>query len=214
VHQRPADCVLVLSLAKSRCPVPADTSWSLRPLVASDADAVQRLWRRRFGGDAVTQRRWIEAAFNPDHTATATVASLSKSNAVVAFGLLEVAGVAYTRRYLSLDPLGLEPTLAPQNGIFHMYCVRREWSGRGIGTALYAHHLQDLARRDISRAFGLAWHRPHTTDSRALFEKHSFRCLATVEAYYGRFERRPQCPDCGGTCSCTASLYARSVPPQ
>jgi ribosomal protein S18 acetylase RimI-like enzyme len=194
--------------------VTPDTPWSLRPLAASDADAVQRLWNRRFGGDAARQRRWIEAALNPDHTATAAVASPSNSSTVVAFGLLEVGGVAYTRRYLSLDSLGLEPSLAPQNGLLHMYCVRREWSGWGIGTALYAHHLQDLSTRDVPRAFGIAWHRPHTTDSRALFEKYSFRCLSTVEAYYGRFERRHHCPDCGGRCSCTASLYARSVMPQ
>lgn len=192
-------------------PVPTDADWSLRSLVAADADAVRRLWDRRFGGEATTQTRWIEAALDPDHTATATVVSPLETDRVVAFGLLEVGDPAYTRRYLSLDALGLEPTLASRNGILHMYCVHREWEGRGIGTALYAHHLRDLATRNVPRALGLAWHRPHTTDSRVLFEKHSFRCLATIDCYYSRFEQRSRCPDCGGACSCTASLYTRRV---
>lgn len=192
--------------------MPPDTpSWSLRPFAASDAGAVGRLWRTRFGGSEDTQDRWVEAALNPAHSATATVAVLSAGDTVVAFGLLEVGDPAYTRRYLSLNPLDLNPPLASQNGIFHMYCVRRSWEGRGIGTALYRRHLRCLAEREIPRAFGIAWHRPHTTDSRALFEKCAFRRLATVDRYYERFGQRPHCPDCGGSCSCTASIYTRGV---
>lgn len=192
--------------------MPPDTSsWSLRPIAAPDAGAVKRLWRTRFGGSEDTQERWVEAALDPAHSATAAVVVSAAGDEVVAFGLLEIGDPAYTRRYLSLDPLGLSPPLASRNGIFHMYCVRRRWEGRGIGTALYRRHLRSLADREIPRAFGIAWHRPHTTDSRVLFEKYDFRRLATVERYYDRFGERPHCPDCNGDCTCPASLYARRV---
>jgi len=130
---------------------------------------------------------------------------------VVGFGILEVGDEAYIRRYLSLDAVDLDPPLARRNGVFHMYCVRPAWEGRGIGSALYAHHLGLLGERAVPMAFGIAWHRPHTVDSRVLFEKSQFARLATVKRYYGRFEERSHCPDCTGSCTCTASLHARRV---
>jgi ribosomal protein S18 acetylase RimI-like enzyme len=178
---------------------------------SSDSDVVQQLWSARFGGDPATQETWIDAALDPGHTAAATVAVPSEGESVVGFGVLEVGGPAYTRRYLSLDALGLDPPLDDRNGLFHMYCVHADWGGRGIGSALFAHHLERLAEREVACAFGLAWHRPHTVDSRLLFERHGFGCLAAVERYYARFEERPHCPDCDGLCSCAASVYARSV---
>ena len=183
----------------------------LRPMASSDADTVQRLWYCRFGGDAATQAKWIAAALAPDHSATGTVAAAPSGDAVVAFGLLEIADAAYTRRYLSLDAVGLDLSLASQNGIFHMYCVHPDWEGQGLGSALYARHLRRLIDTGVPRAVGISWHRSHTVDSRALFEKHGFTCRTTIERYYDRFEERPHCPDCDGPCSCTASLYARSI---
>jgi GNAT superfamily N-acetyltransferase len=180
-------------------------------MVASDAEVVQTLWKDRFGGDASTRQSWVDAALDPDRSATGTVAVPSEHGPVVAFGFLEIGDDAYARRYLSLDPLGLAPPLAAQNGMLHLYCVRPDWEGQGIGTALYARHLRILAERTIPLAFGIAWHRPHTVDSRVLFEKHGFRRLDTVKRYYDRFEERSRCPDCGANCSCTASLYTRKV---
>ena len=191
--------------------MPDSASDLLRPMAASDADAVQRLWRRRFGGDAATQTNWIEAALAPNHSATGTVAAPPTADRVVAFGLLEIGDPAYTRRYLSLDAVGLDPSLASQNGIFHMYCVHPDWEGHGLGSALYTRHLRQLIDQEVPRAFGISWHRSHTIDSRALFEKHGFTCRATIERYYDRFEERPHCPDCEEACTCTASLYARRI---
>lgn len=190
--------------------MPADRPFRVRPLTASDADAVKQLWSARFGGAPATQDRWIEAAVNPDHTAIGTVATTS-SRSVAGFGMLDVGAPEYTRRYLSLDALDLDVDLAPRNGIFHMYCVHVECEGRGIGSALYAHHLDHLAKEEVPRAFGIAWHRPHTVDSRALFDTNGFTRLTTVDRYYGRFEGRPHCPDCEEDCTCTASLYARRI---
>ena len=185
--------------------------YTLRPMAGSDADAVRTLWKSRFGGDAGTRASWVDAVLDPDRSAIGTVAVPHGNGPVVAFGILEIGDDTYTRQYLSLHPLDLDPPLASQNGILHMYCVRSDWEGQGLGTALYTRHLQDLAEREIPRAFGIAWHRLHTVDSRALFEKHRFRSLATVERYYERFEKRLKCPDCGANCTCTASLYTRKV---
>jgi ribosomal protein S18 acetylase RimI-like enzyme len=185
--------------------------YTLRPMVAPDTEAVLRLWDRQFGGDPETQQNWMEAVLSPTHSAIATVAVPPTDDTVVAFGLLDVAAPAHTRQYLSLDALDRNASLASQNGIFHMYCVHPTWEGRGIGTALYGRHLQSLAARGIRRAVGIAWHRPHTVDSRVLFEKHAFTRLATVERFYDRFQERAHCPDCTGSCTCTASLYVRAT---
>jgi ribosomal protein S18 acetylase RimI-like enzyme len=177
-------------------------------MAASDTDLVQSLWSRRFGGNDSTQKNWIEAALDPDHSVLATIAAAPTAR-VAGFGMLDVAGPDYTRRYLSLDALDLDPNLSSQNGIFHMYCVSTDWEGRGIGSALYAHHIDALQECPAPQAFGLSWHRPHTVDSRVLFEKHGFTCLASVERYYQQFGNRPFCPDCDETCFCSASIYRR-----
>lgn len=185
--------------------------FSLRPLAPADADAVKQLWSARFGGDPSTQENWIEAALTPSHSAVGCVAVASSTDEVVGLAFLDVAGRDYTRRYLGLPTLDLHPPLADRNGIFHLYCVRKEWEGRGIGSAFYERCLDELADRHVPRAFGIAWHRPHTVDSRVLFEKYDFECLTTVEEYYSRTGSRPHCPDCSGPCSCTASLFAHTM---
>lgn len=189
----------------------ADTAYTLRRMEPSDVDAVQHLWSTRFGGDPSTQENWIEAVLDPNHAALALVAASDAENAVVGFTILEIGSLAYTRRYLSLEALELEPPLASRNGIFHLSCVRPAWEKRGIGSTFYKRRLAHLTERNVSKAFGIAWNRPHTVDSCVLFEKYDFTCLTTVERYYTRFEDRPHCPDCDGPCTCTAALYARSI---
>lgn len=189
-----------------------DASFSLRPLRPADAEAVQQLWAARFGGAPSTQQRWIEAALHPDHSATAHVATAETEDLILGFGILDVADRSYTGDYLGLEVLELAPPLHDRNGLLHMYCVRTGWEGNGIGTALYGLHLDLLAERDVPRAFGIAWHRPDgPPDSRMLFEKWEFTAFATVERYYARTEPRPNCPACGGDCTCTASLYTHPI---
>ncbi|MFB6273958.1 MAG: GNAT family N-acetyltransferase [Salinibacter sp.] len=180
-------------------------------MTSPDTEAVRTLWADRFGGDPATRQKWIDAILDSDHSATALVAVSSGDGAVVGFGIFEIGGRDYTRSYLGLVPLDLHVPLVDRNGLFHMCCVRADWEGRGTGSALYRRRLQLLADREISRAFGISWHRPHTVDSRVLFEKHGFTALATVERYYARTSPRLRCPDCEGECTCTATLYARRI---
>lgn len=186
-------------------------AFHLRPMTPDDAGAVRQLWAHRFGGAPATRQKWIDAVLDPDHTATARIATARADLSVVGFGMLEVGSRAYTRRYLGLDALDLSAPLADRNGLFHLCCVREAWEGRGVGSALHARRLRLLAERDVVQAFGIAWHRPHTVDSRVLFEKHDFTALATVDQYYARTTPRSKCPDCGGPCTCTASLYTRPL---
>lgn len=184
----------------------------LRPMQRADTEAVRRLWARRFGGDPDTRQKWIDAVLDPDRTATAYVAEASTTPTIVGVGVLEVGRRDYARDYLGVDALGLDVSLAHRNGFFHLCCVRADWEGRSVGSALHVRRLRALAERPVPRVFGVAWHRPHTVDSRALFDKHGFTALATVPRYYARTTPRPHCPDCDGFCTCTATLCGRSVP--
>lgn len=176
-----------------------------------DAAAVRRLWNARFGGVASTQTNWLEAALDATRSAAAFVAAHRSDDEVLGVSVLEVGRRAYARRYLGLDVLDLEVPLADQNGVFHLSCVRSAWEGRGLGTALFERRLAALHRRDVPRAVGVAWHRPGRVDGRVLFDNHGFSCLAAVADFYSRTGRRPNCPACDEICTCTASLYVRSL---
>lgn len=178
-----------------------------------DAPAVKRLWSERFGGDPTTQQNWIDAALDDGHSAAGFVAVRGPDGEVVGTSFMDVGSRAYTRQYLGLDVLDLEPPLTDENGIFHLSCVREDMEGRGIGSAFYERRLAEMVDRGVRQAFGIAWHRPHTVDSRALFEKYGFERLVTVETYYMRTGDRPHCPDCTGPCRCTASLFVRPLEP-
>lgn len=189
--------------------MPASPGVTIRRLVRRDAPAVQRLWTDRFGGDPDTQANWIAAALDKNHSVVGLVADAAFTDDIVGLSFLDVADREYVRRYLSLDALDLDPPLADRNGVFHLSCVRSDWEGRGVGSAFYERRLAILQERAVPRAVGIAWHRPHTVDSRVLFKTYGFTRLTTVERYYDRFDERPGCPDCGGRCTCTASLHLR-----
>ncbi len=194
--------------------MPNTSSFRLRPLAPTDVSTADQLWASRFGGAPDTRRTWIEAALDPTHSAAGLVA-VGPDDALVGVSFLEVGTRRYTRYYLGLDTLegldtlDLDVSLASQNGLFHLTCVRGDWENRGVGTAFYKRRLERLADRGVSRVFGIAWHRPAPIGSRVLFEKHDFTRIATIERYYARTNSRPHCPACGGTCTCTASLYGR-----
>lgn len=193
--------------------MPDASAFALRPLQSSDAAPVQRLWTHRFGGAPSIQKKWIDAALTPTHSAVGMVAVAPSTDEVVGTSFLDVGSREYTHRYLGLDVLDLDLPLAARNGIFHLSCVQANWEGRGIGTAFYERRLAILNERAVSRAVGIAWHRPAPVDSRTLFEKYDFTCLATVERYYTRTGTRPNCPACENQCTCTASLYSRDLAP-
>jgi len=181
-------------------------------MAAADRTAVQKLWSKRFGGDPSTQDNWIDAALDTSRSATGIVATAPSTEAVVGFSFLDVGDPAYTREYLGLDALDLTAPIVGRNGIFHLSCVDGDWEGRGIASRFYERRLARLRQRNVRRAFGIAWHRPHTVDSRVLFEHYQFTRLATVDRYYARTSGRMHCPDCGPEpCTCTASLFARAL---
>lgn len=191
--------------------MPLPSAVALRPMQSEDVDAVRRLWDARFGGVASTQTNWLEAALDAAHSVAAFVVARRSGNEVLGFSLLDVGSRTYTRRYLGLDVLDLEVPLADRNGVFHLSCVRSAWEGRGLGTAFYERRLAELDRRGVPRTVGVAWHRPGRVDSRVLFDNHDFARLATVDRFYSRTGHRPHCPACDDRCTCTASLYARSL---
>jgi len=190
---------------------------SLRSLHRGDQPAVHRLWADRFGGRPDRIAGWIDAALNPQARTTGYVAVANQENRslpLVGFGILEIAARDYTLDYLGMNDLDLDINVADTNGLLHMVCTDRDWEGRGIATMLFRHHLRHLRDRNVRRAYGISWHRPGRAgaDSRAVFEKTGFRAVATVEAYYARTSPRTDCPDCGGPCHCTGSIYEKALP--
>lgn len=190
---------------------------SLRRLRRRDQPAVHRLWADRFGGRPDRIAGWIDAALNPQAQTTGYVAvpnRKGRSPSLVGFGILEIALRDYTLDYLGGNDLDLDIDVADTNGLLHMVCVDRDWEGRGIATMLYRRHLRHLRELDVRRAYGISWHRPQRegADSRVVFEKTGFRAVATVQEFYARTSPRTDCPDCGGTCHCTGSIYEKSLP--
>lgn len=191
--------------------MPAPPDVTIRRLSRPDAGGVKQLWSDRFGGDPETKENWIEATLDPSHSAVGLVAEAAPTGAIVGLSFLDVGDRDYTRHYLSLNALDLHAPLADQNGIFHLSCVQSDWEGHGVASTFYERRLTTLRERDVPRAFGIAWHRPHTVDSRVLFEKYGFTRVAPVERYYTRTGDRPYCPSCNGPCTCTASLFTRTI---
>lgn len=191
--------------------MPAPPDVTIRRLTRPDTAVVKRLWSDRFGGDPETQKSWIGAALDASHSVAGLVADAAPADEIIGLSFLDVADRAYVREYLGLDVLDLRAALADRNGVFHLSCVRSDWEGCGVGSAFYERRLALLRKRNVPRAVGIAWHRPHTVDSRVLFEKYGFSLLATVDHYYAQTGERPHCPKCDGPCSCTASLYSRAI---
>lgn len=182
-------------------------------MYASDTAAVKTLWSERFGEKPSTQENWINAALSATHSVAGFVAVNQSEDEILGVSFLEVGNREYTEQYLGLDTLGVSAPLHDQNGIFHLSCVKTAVEGCGIGSAFYERRLRELEHRKVPHVVGIAWHRPHRVDSCVLFEKYDFTCQATIQNYYERVGRRPHCPDCEEYCTCTASLYCRTIPP-
>lgn len=192
---------------------PDTSTYTLRSMHPSDAERVRALWHEQFGGNDETMTNWIDAVFKPRFRVVGTVAVAAddasiEDQTVVGFGMLDIASEAHTRNYLGFDDLGIDAEVADRNGILHMYCVDDAWKSRGIGTALYARHLDHLVDQKVPWAFGISWHRENHPDSRSLFEKFGFASLGSFDRFYARADERHNCPDCDGYCTCEGSIYA------
>lgn len=192
------------------------SDFTVRPYQPDDFDAAKRLWRTRFGAPEEKVQKWLDAACNERYRTSADVAvsgSDDDAGDVIGIGVLEIGSADYTRSYVGLEETGLDAPVDGLSGLMHMYCVDETWEGRGVGTALFRTHLQRLREKDVARAYGISWHRPHRdgADSRAVFEKLGFDCLGTYERFYQRTSPRSYCPDCGGDCTCTASIYGKTL---
>lgn len=168
---------------------------------------VRDLWMARFGGDDDVVDGWLDESIDEDVPTEAFVA-LDGGN-VIGFGVATICNPDYAQKYVALDV----PDFPPDGpaGILHMNVVDDDRVSEGIGTQLFKARLRYLrAICDVDYVFGISWHRETSHDSRALFEKFDFNQLGTWDRYYDRAYGRDNCPDCGGECSCTASIYART----
>lgn len=180
---------------------------AIRPFCDDDLSVVRALWHTHFGASDRIVDSWIDAVCNDRYAARGWVAVAH--DAVVGFVITDVGDRAHSRSYLGLDALNVTLNLPSPSGIIHMCVVDAAWRGQGIGSALYARSLSDFHARGVASVVGVSWHRDGSPDSRALFEAHGFSCVATVPRYYSRASERLHCPDCSGSCTCTASIYHR-----
>ena len=162
------------------------------------------LWMDRFGGDRDVVDGWLEDTLDEDRPEETFVA-LDGGN-VLGMGVATLCEPDYAHDYVGFDVP--EFNARDPTGVLHMNAVAEDRTGEGLGTELFKARLQYLRASGARGAFGIAWHREDHPDSRPIFEKFGFDCLGTWDRYYARTHGRDNCPDCGGECSCTASLYA------
>jgi ribosomal protein S18 acetylase RimI-like enzyme len=176
------------------------------PAEEQHLDAVRRLWLTRFGADEEIMDKWLADSLSEDRPEETFVA-LEAGN-VLGFGVCSLAEPDYARDYIGLDVDGFEPW--SPTGVLHMAAVKQGRESEGIGSKLFAERVQYLANIGAEGIMAVSWHRDGH-DSRDLFEKYHFDRVARFERYYARSHGRPDCPDCGGECECTASIYAREI---
>lgn len=176
------------------------------PAEEQHLDAVRGLWQNRFGADEEIMENWLSDSLSEDRPEETFVA-LEAGN-VLGFGVCAVGEPDYARDYIALDVEGFEPWST--TGILHVAAVKRSRESEGIGSKLFAERVQYLSNIGAEGIMAVSWHRDGH-DSRDLFEKYDFDCVATFERYYSRTHGRDDCPDCDGECECSASIYARKI---
>jgi ribosomal protein S18 acetylase RimI-like enzyme len=84
--------------------------------------------------------------------------------------------------------------LGEVNGVLRAGVVHEVWEDRGIGTELMRLRVAFIGEaHNCNAVFGVAWCRPHTADSSALFEKFGFERLDTAERYYRKTGGTREC---------------------
>jgi GNAT superfamily N-acetyltransferase len=178
--------------------------------VAADGDVVIELLAATLGASdkhSEAIHRW-----GPDPDALALVATNKRNEAV---GI----GVARTERrpasecfsefsalppaFASLHPIGMHQILAMKPE------YRRAGTGLAMGKALETW----MSSRGCAALFGVCWEHGRRDGSRSLFIADGFRKVSASPGYYLRMRTGAAggCPCCDGECSCSATLFAKSI---
>jgi len=166
-----------------------------------DRREVSKLCARRTGFE---QGNTLDLLFDDDHAVYGVLAI--DVERIVGVGIVQVFHRSGAADYLSVDTEGYP--IGEANAVLHVGVVHEDWEDRGLGTELMRIRLDFIREaHDPDAAFGVAWLRPHTVDSSALFEKFGFDRLDTVAEYYRGSRGEHGCPDCGRPCTCTAAIY-------
>lgn len=176
----------------------------LRRLKPYDRHEVVDLWQRRVG-DGITNT--LEMVFEDD-TGVQSLA-ITEGESVVGFGILMFLNPVGVKQYFPVSTDGYP--IGETNAMFHAGVVAEDWEGRGLGSELMRLRLEFIREvGEVNTAFGNAWLRPHTVDVSALFEKHGFERIDTINQGSWKGENSRDCPDCSPEpCSCSSGVYAK-----
>lgn len=170
-----------------------------------DRQEIRQLWTERTG---LAIENTLDAVFDDDRAAYGILATDVEE--IVGCGIVLVVPPPGIHEYFDVETD--DYPVSEQNAILAAGVVQESWEGRGIGTELMRLRLELVQEfHEVGAAFGTAWLRPDTVDSSALFEKLGFARLETVENYYRRMEFERDCPDCEGTCTCSATIYGKAI---
>lgn len=176
----------------------------IRSLKRHDRHEVMDLWSRRVG---VGIENTLEMVFDDD--ASVQGLAITEGESVVGFGVVMFLTATGVAEYFSVSTDGYP--IGETNAVFHAGVVEEAWEGRGLGSELMRLRLA-LSREvgSVDAAFGKAWLRPHTVDASAVFEKHGFERIDTIERAYQSDEDGRDCLDCApDSCSCSGAVYTK-----
>lgn len=184
-----------------------DLGWVVVPMEEQHVDRSRQLWIERFGTKEEDMDEWFSETLK-EGTPTEGFVAVS-GGYVLGFGMATFAPPDYVNEYVGMDVFDKE--LPETTGILHILCVDEDYGGRGIGSELAKARLRWLSVEGADAAIGISWNREEHQDSRPIFEKFDFEESAVVEEYYDKTHGRAPCPDCDGTCMCTATIYRREL---
>jgi GNAT superfamily N-acetyltransferase len=127
-----------------------------------------------------------------------------RGTTVVGFGLLGWYTAEELADYLTETP---DVDAAYPAPVLHLGVVDEQHENQGIATRLMQARVQHAQQQDASYLWGASWRRSGK-DSAPVFERCDFQPVHHVNDYYSD---RTWCPDCGDTCTCSATIYRRTL---
>lgn len=180
----------------------AASEWSVRLATPEDRAAIHELWRDSFGAPGEDASEWLDVALGVA-PARAWVATAEATP--VGFVVAAAGGHRFARGYL--DEPWVERALPERVAVIHMLGVDPAWRSTGVASAL-VRRCMDWASDLASVMLVVLWRRENHVDSSALAGKFGFERVRTIPDYY---EKRTDCPDCGESCGCLATVHIKPL---
>jgi GNAT superfamily N-acetyltransferase len=169
----------------------------------ADREALLAIWRDQFGG-LDDLGAWVDDALGDDKETAAFV--VDDEGTPVGFAVVALLDPETASRYVG----GIYPPeeFPERTGVIHLLAVDDGNRDTTVGTAL-TEQCMDWARGETPMMLVVLWRREDHVDSSVLAEHFDYEEVARIKGYYRG--RRDDCPDCGDTCICDATVHVRPL---